>query len=140
MMGGTLKIKTAKDEMIFWSAVLALALVLGFQMALGQDDLFQKGKEIFTEICMDCHRANGQGLPGIFPALDRDPFILGAPEPVIATVLQGRQGNLGQMPTWKDKLSDEQIAAVVTYIRQAWSNKAAGVTPAMVAEIRKKGK
>jgi len=119
---------------------LLLSLVLGLSATLGQEDLFQKGQEVFTGICMDCHRANGQGLPGIFPALDRDPFVLGAPEPVIATVLQGRQGNLGQMPTWKDKFSDKQIAAVVTYIRQAWSNKAAGVTPAMVAEIRKKGK
>jgi mono/diheme cytochrome c family protein len=119
---------------------LLLSLALGLSAALGQEDLFQKGQEDFTENCRDCHRANGRGLPGTFPALDRDPFILGAPEPVIATVQQGRQGNLGQMPTWKDKLSDEQIAAVVTYIRQAWSNQTSGVTPAMVAEIRKKGK
>ena len=48
----------------------------------------------------------------------------GDPRPVIATVLNGRKGNLGQMPTWKDKLDDQQIAAVVTYIRQAWSNRA----------------
>jgi cbb3-type cytochrome c oxidase subunit III len=119
---------------------LLLSLALGLSAALGQEDLFQKGQEVFAENCADCHRLNGQGLPGTFPALDRDPFILGAPEPVIATVLQGRKGNLGQMPTWKDKLSDEQIAAVVTYIRQAWSNQTSGVTPAMVAKIRKKGK
>ena len=119
---------------------LLLSLALGLSAALGQEDLFQKGQVVFTENCMDCHRANGRGLPGTFPALDGDPFVRGAPEPVIATVLQGRKGNLGQMPAWKDKLTDEQIAAVVTYLRQAWSNKAAGVTPAMVAEIRKKGK
>ena len=62
----------------------------------------------------------------------------GDPEPVIATVLNGRKGNLGQMPTWKDKLDDQQIAAVVTYIRQAWSNRAPAVTPAMVAATRRK--
>ena len=47
---------------------------------------------------------------------------------------------MGQMPTWKDKLDDGQVAAVVTYIRHAWSNKAQGVTPALVGrESRKKG-
>jgi cytochrome c oxidase subunit 2 len=119
---------------------LLLSLVLGLSTALGQGDLFQKGQEVFVGNCVVCHRTNGRGLPGTFPALDGDPFVRGAPEPVIATVLQGRKGNLGQMPAWKDKLTDEQIAAVVTYLRQAWSNQAPGVTPAMVAEIRKKGK
>ncbi len=48
---------------------------------------------------------------------------------MIATVLNGRKGSLGQMPVWKDKLDDQQIAAVVTYLRQAWSNRAAGRHP-----------
>jgi len=60
------------------------------------------------------------------------------PKPVIATVLNGRKGHLGQMPTWKDKLDDQQIAGAITYIRNAWSNKAPAVTPAMVAAIRSK--
>jgi mono/diheme cytochrome c family protein len=45
---------------------------------------------------------------------------------------------MGKMPGWKDKLDDAQIAAAVTYIRRAWTNKARGVTPAAVAGIRKK--
>ena len=57
---------------------------------------------------------------------------------MIATVLNGLKGSLGQMPAWKDKLDDQQIAAVVSYIRQAWSNRAAPVTPAMVAAGRRK--
>ncbi len=73
-------------------------------------------------------------------ALNGDPWVIGEPGPVIATVLNGRKGQLGQMPTWKDKIDDNQIAAVVTYIRQAWSNKAPAVTPALVAEIRRKAK
>ena len=121
---------------------LVLTLGLGLKPALSQDDLFQKGKAIYeTEgYCVDCHRANGKGLPGTFPAHDGNPFDVGPPGPVIATVLNGRKGNLGRMPSWKDKLNDDQIAAVVTYIRHAWSNKAPGVTPALVAEIRKKAK
>ena len=119
---------------------LGLIWVLGLQPALGQEALFQKGKEIYAENCVDCHRLNGRGLPGTYPAHDGNPFVVGPPKPVIATVLNGRKGLLGEMPSWKDKLDDTQVAAVVTYIRHAWSNKAPDVTPALAAEIRKKAK
>jgi mono/diheme cytochrome c family protein len=126
------------------SGLLLLSLVLimgpGLSPAQGQDDLFTKGQEIFADNCADCHRLNGRGLPGTYPAHDGNPFVTGAPGPMISTVLNGRKGQLGQMPSWTDKLDDAQVAAVVTYIRQAWSNKAPGVTPARVAEIRKKAK
>jgi mono/diheme cytochrome c family protein len=129
-----------QGETIIRSSILALFLILslGLQPVRGQGDLFQQGKMVYETICADCHRLNGKGLPGHFPAHDGNPFVVGPPEPVIATVLNGRKGQLGRMPTWKNKVSDAQIAAVVTYIRHAWSNKAPGVTPAMVAEIRKK--
>ena len=106
---------------------------MGSAWAQGAGDLFKQGQKVFEDNCADCHRLNGKGLPGTFPAHDGNPFVVGSPEPVIATVLNGRKGTLGQMPTWKDKLDDQQIAAVVTYIRQAWSNRAAPVTPATVA-------
>lgn len=126
-----------KKRLLFLSLIF---LGLGLQPALGQDDLFPKGKAIFEDTCVDCHRLNGRGLPGTFPALDGNPFVTGEPGPVIATVLNGRQGQLGKMPAWKDKLDDGQIAAAVTYVRHAWSNKAPGITPGLVAAIRKKAK
>jgi mono/diheme cytochrome c family protein len=129
-----------KARLFFLSLILFPGL--GLQPALGQDDLFQKGKAIYEAEgnCVDCHRLNGRGLPGTFPAHDGNPFVVGDPKPVIATVLNGRKGQLGEMPSWMDKLDDTQVAAVVTYIRHAWTNKASGVTPALVAEIRKKAK
>ena len=121
---------------------LGLVIILGLWLpeAQGQGNLFPKGQEVYADNCAQCHRLNGRGLPGTFPALNGNPFVSGEPEPVIATVLNGRKGNLGQMPAWKDKLADSQIAAAVTYIRHAWSNQAPEVTSAMVAEIRKKAK
>jgi mono/diheme cytochrome c family protein len=98
-----------------------------------------KKAKIFAEIA-SIAIASTAGLPGTYPALDGDPFVTGKPGPVIATVLNGRKGDLGEMPSWKDKLDDQKVAAVVTYIRHAWSNKAPGVTPALAAEIRKKAK
>jgi cytochrome c6 len=118
--------------------LLCLGLLGGVSLAQGQGDATQRGQAVFEENCAQCHRSSGEGLPATFPALNKNPFVLGDPQPVIATVLNGRKGNLGSMPSWKDKLDDEQIAAVVTYIRQAWSNRAAAVTPAMVAGARGK--
>jgi cytochrome c6 len=118
--------------------LLCLGVLGGAALAQGQTDAVQRGQGIFEENCAQCHRSNGEGLPATFPALNKNPFVLGDPQPVIATVLNGRKGNLGRMPAWKDKLDDEQIAAVVTYIRQAWSNRAAAVAAAMVAAARGK--
>lgn len=118
-----------------WLAGLMLAA--GGAWAQEPADLVKQGQQIFADNCTDCHLKTGQGLPGTFPALDKDPFVVGDPKPVIATVLNGRRGTLGQMPTWKDKLDNQQVAAVVTYIRQAWSNRAPAVTPEMAAEVRK---
>jgi cytochrome c6 len=116
----------------------SLALLVGGAWAQVEGDLARQGQEVFAENCAQCHRANGEGLPATFPALNENPFVLGDPKPVIATVLNGRKGDMGQMPTWEDKLDDQQIAAAVTYIRQAWSNRAPAVTPSMVAATRRK--
>jgi mono/diheme cytochrome c family protein len=118
--------------------LLGLALVVTTAWAQGTGDLFQQGQKVYEDNCADCHRHNGKGLPGTFPGHDGNSFVVGPPKPVIATVLNGRHGNLGRMPGWKDKLDDQQIAAVVTYLRQAWSNRAPAVTPAMVAATRTK--
>jgi cytochrome c6 len=119
-------------------ALASLVLLTTAGGAQGAEELALQGKEIFEDKCAACHRGSGEGLPATFPALAGDPFVVGDPAPVIATVLNGRKGQLGQMPTWKDQLNDQQVAAVVTYIRQAWANKASPVTPALVAKIRGK--
>ena len=107
-------------------------------LAYGQGDcgLAKPGQAVYEEHCAQCHRGNGEGLPGTFPALKNNPLVLGDPKAVIAVVLEGRQGSRGRMPAWKETLDDQQVAAVVTFIRQTWANQAAGVTPGMVAEVR----
>jgi mono/diheme cytochrome c family protein len=105
--------------------------------AQGVDTLIQEGKKLFEGTCADCHRINGQGLPDKFPALDKNPFVAGDPNKVIDTVLNGRKGKLGQMPSWKDTFSDQQLGAIISYVRQAWSNKGSAVTVDMVKKRRK---
>jgi cytochrome c6 len=117
-------------------SLAGLMLLAGGVWAQEPGDLVKQGQKIFENSCAQCHLKSGKGLPGTFPALDKNPFVVGDPKPVLATVLNGRKGTLGQMPSWKDKLDNEQVAAVVTYIRQAWSNRAPAVTPAMAAAAR----
>ncbi|VVE39746.1 c-type cytochrome [Pandoraea commovens] len=91
------------------------------------------GKTIFGNNCAACHQAGGQGIPGAFPALKGDKFVLGDAAKVVETVIGGRGG----MPTFNSSLNDKQIADVVTFIRAEWGNNAAPVTTEQVASIRK---
>lgn len=92
------------------------------------------GEQLFNDNCSACHQKTGLGVKGAFPALAGDKFVTGAPAVVTATVLVGRGG----MPAFKSELSDDQLAAIVTYIRTSWGNKASPVKPADVAATRDK--
>jgi len=106
--------------------------------------LTEKGKRIFTTTCQACHQATGSGIPGAFPPLDGSEWVAGSPKQMAAIVLHGIQGDItvkGQkfsssMPTFKDQLSSEDIAAVTTYVRQAWSNKASAISADLVESVR----
>ena len=126
--------------MRFWGAILGGAVLLAATLALGQENggLLKQGQEIYENICADCHRKNGEGLPAKFPAHKGNPFVQGDPLPVLHTVLNGRKGKLGQMPAWGGKFNDQEIAAVVSYIRNAWGNKASMINPADVAAARQR--
>ncbi len=90
------------------------------------------GQELFKQNCSACHQLTGKGIPGAFPALAGDPFVVGPPELVAGTVVHGRGG----MPTFGTDLSDVQIATILTYVRSAWGNQASAITPDMVAKAR----
>jgi ubiquinol-cytochrome c reductase cytochrome b subunit len=98
------------------------------------------GSKIYGTNCASCHGANGQGTPGAFPPLAGNPFVTGDPSKVIAAVNNGMHGAInvggqqynGVMPAWKATLKPDEIAAVITYIRSSWGNKASPVTAAQV--------
>jgi len=121
-------IMTIVSAYVFWSL---------FSFPAHGADRLQEGKTLFENNCADCHRTNGQGLPAAFPALDKNPFVVGDPTKIIDTVLNGRKGKLGQMPTWKENFNDQQMAAIISYVRQAWSNKGAPITADQVKKRRR---
>jgi mono/diheme cytochrome c family protein len=91
------------------------------------------GEAIYTSVCIACHQPDGMGIQGIYLPLNNNALLTGDdPTYFISTVLTGRGG----MPNFNYIYDDEQIAAVVSYVRQAWDNEAAPVTAEQVAEIR----
>ena len=93
-----------------------------------KDELIVKGKLVFSTTCVACHQANGQGIPGTFPALNGSTkFVLAPMKGQIDTVLNGHPGTA--MAAFRDQLSDTQIAAVITYTRNAWDNAGKGPDP-----------
>ncbi len=84
------------------------------------DDLSKRGEKVYATNCAACHQANGKGA-GPIKALDGSPVVLDADKGAqIAVVLNGRAN--GAMPPWK-QLSDTDLAAVITYTKNNWSNK-----------------
>ncbi|MGC4193164.1 MAG: cytochrome c [Thermomicrobiales bacterium] len=97
------------------------------------NDQLAMGEQIFTGVCIACHQPGGAGVQGIYPNLAGNPLItIDDPTYVITTVLNGRGG----MPRFAGTYDDEQIAAIVTYIRGSWGNTGAPVTAEQVAKVR----
>ena len=104
------------------------------------DELKTKGEKVYTTNCVVCHQATGKGVPGAFAALDGSAVVNGPKADQIHVLLNGQKSGKfpAEMPSWK-QLSDTDIAAVITYTRNSWSNKAAEniVQPAEVLAARK---
>lgn len=102
------------------------------------------GAAVYLTNCSSCHGVDGRGLPGMFPPLAHAAIVTGDPRRPIAIVANGLRQRIvvngatydGDMPAWRGEISDEQIAAVVTYIRSAWGNRASGITLGQVAALR----
>ena len=82
-------------------------------------DLVARGEKVYAANCAACHQANGKGA-GPIKALDGSPVVLGPTADMMHAVLEGRAN--GAMPAWK-QLSDTDLAAVVTFSKNHWSNK-----------------
>ncbi|MDE2611995.1 MAG: cytochrome c oxidase subunit II [Burkholderiales bacterium] len=98
-------------------------------------DLVARGEKVYSANCAACHRPDGKGAGPIKP-LDGSAIVLNDPAAEIRTVLDGRLN--GAMPSWSKQLSDTEIAAVITYTKNSWSNKTGKlVQPTEVAAARK---
>ena len=91
--------------------------------------LISEGQTVYAENCSRCHQLDGGGWKPLFPRLADNPIVtLSNVSPIIETVLYGQ----GSMPPFRDSLTAEQIAAVLSYIRNSWGNQAMAVSPRQI--------
>ena len=123
------------------------------EVVVEKQDPLVLGKKQYDAICITCHQPTGLGLPGTFPPLAGSEWVSGSDERLIRLVVYGLAGPLkvkgldygaAAMPTVGKvansgfNLSDEKVAAVLTYIRHEWGNTGAPITTEQVAAIRTK--
>ncbi len=123
----------------------------GKSLSEKEQEQFAIGKSLFTNTCAGCHQENGKGLTPIAPPLAGSEWAQGPPERLIRIVLHGLKGPVSVsgkvykepnvqplMPGLKDnpEFTDENLAAVLTYVRNAWINEADAIAPEQVTKIR----
>lgn len=104
----------------------------------GYDELMVKGEKEYNSICAMCHQASGKGLPPTFPSLVESDMVRNPDRRIdhIKNVIYGKNA----MPAFGEQLSDLQIAAIVTYERNAWGHETKEIVqPKEVKELRQQG-
>jgi cytochrome c6 len=79
----------------------------------------ERGRALFLDNCAECHQSNGRGLKGIYPSLASSEVVRGSGTDVALQLIIGR----GEMPSFAGAMSPQDMADVVTYVRNAWGNK-----------------
>jgi mono/diheme cytochrome c family protein len=106
-----------------------------------------RGQIVYTKFCLTCHQVDGSGVPNLNPPLIKTKWTLGSKTVLIQQVLKGSSGKVeidgdrfgNTMPPLKT-LTDQQIADVLTYVRNSFGNKASMVTTTEVKAVRAKTK
>ena len=105
-------------------------------------DRMEAGARIYAANCAACHQPEGQGLAGAFPPLASSDYLLEDTDRAISALINGLSGPItvngveynGVMPSVR--LSDEEIANVLTFVNKSWSNEGPEITPTMVTRVR----
>ncbi len=122
------------------------ALRAAQEVALAAAPQVVDGAKIYGEVCAACHQVNGAGMPGAFPPLAKSDWVSKEPRVLARIVLGGIQGPItvngteynGAMPGFS-QLSNEEVAAVLTYVRSAFGNASGPVDASMVKTERDAG-
>ena len=126
------------DAFIAEKVALAEAARMLTSKVWTKDELMERGESFYVTNCVACHQANGKGIPPVFPALEGSQIALNDSDKHIEILMEGVQGSA--MAAFGNMYSEVDIAAVITYTRQAWSNGENGdgviVTPKDIVEYK----
>ena len=106
------------------------------------------GEQVYTQVCVTCHQANGEGMTGVYPPLAGSEWMAKSNETLIKIVLHGLMGEIevkgakynNVMSPWGSALNDEEIANVLTYVRSSWGNTGDAVKADEVKAVREANK
>ncbi len=131
------------ERQITWQGKAGAVEVKVVPLTPEEKALFEKGKTVYATLCGVCHQPTGAGMPGLAPPLANSEWVLGSADRAIRIVLGGLTGPIEVAGTkWQLEmpglpiLSDEDIAAALTYIRREWEHTESAVAPQQVAAIR----
>ncbi len=139
-----MRVRRAVDAVL--ATVTISALLIGTRIGAETRDRTQpsEGARLYSVTCQACHQVSGQGLANQFPPLAGSEWVTGSEERLVLIILHGIVGEIevegesfnGAMPTWGPTFTDSDVAAVATYVRSAWGNKAAPVAASTVTRVR----
>ena len=117
----------AKNEADYQAWVVAQKAAMDADAAAADkewtmDELMARGEKVYNTSCAACHQANGEGLPGAFPGLKGSALTTGPKDAHIDIVINGKPNTA--MGAFSGQLNDVELAAVITYERNAWGNNA----------------
>ncbi|GAA0878594.1 hypothetical protein GCM10009119_15620 [Algoriphagus jejuensis] len=101
------------------------------EVSAAQESLVLSGKQLYQNYCASCHKEDGSGVPGVFPALAGSGITTGDAGPLVRLVVEGKD----QMPAF-GFLSNGETAEILSYIRQNWGNRLSGISSQQVEENR----
>ncbi len=124
-----------------------LSLLVGVLLFAGcsREERLAEGKELYDRSCASCHLANGEGKIGVGPPLVDSEWVLDSPERLTKICMYGMRGpiqvkgksyNLEMPGIYYYQFNDEEMANVLSYIRQSWGNDASMVSASLVAKVR----
>ncbi|MGA2329197.1 MAG: cytochrome c [Bryobacteraceae bacterium] len=152
-----------------WAVSVVVIFAMGFYLgryggsfSTDPDELYRKsgpaqapaaspapsGEMVFSTVCLPCHQAAGAGLEGQFPPLAGSEWVAKDASAVVRILLDGLSGPIqvkgksfnNTMPPIGEQLTDAEIAAVLTYVRSSWGNKAGPVDEALAKKLRGEAK
>lgn len=139
------KIETTAAKMILRKLKISPVEVVKTRKHPMDKSVHMRGKAYYSKTCIACHGEDGKGVPPAFPPLDNSDWVKGDPVKAVAVLVHGLQGKIevngkpynGMMPALAN-ITDQEIADVLTYVRQSWSNDLPAVTLLQVQAARSK--
>jgi len=118
-----------RAKILGWSLILIAGILASCNSHTERppepEKVISSGQHLYVEFCAECHQTDGTGWSNLYPRLAGNPIVtLHDPEPIIDTVSYGQ----GSMMGFHDRLTGEEIAAILSYIRNSWGNHAPAIS------------